>query len=106
MNATITSENAARQPHQPRYLRRREDPLHGAMIAAASMKLHLRRLRRDLVGSHRLATVDRLLDANAAVARSLEWLNGKAEATRHDFEPLEQFAIGPGTLPDAVGVSQ
>lgn len=82
------------------------EPLRVAQLHNLALRLDLRRVRRDLVGSHRVATLDRLLDVNAAVARSLEWLNGKAEATHDDFEAMEQFAIEPETLPDTVGVSQ
>ena len=106
MNATqSTPENAARQPHQS-YSPQREDPLRGAMIANASLKLHLRRLRADLTGPHKVGAVNRLLDVNAAVARSLEWLTGKAGATHDEFVGLEQLAMESQAMPDAVGVSQ
>jgi cob(I)alamin adenosyltransferase len=84
----------------------REDPLKAAQLHNFALRLDLRRARRDLVGSHKIAAVDRLLDVNAAVARSLEWLNGKAEAVRDDFEALEHFVIEGATPPDAVEVSQ
>jgi hypothetical protein len=101
---TCNSANATRQPHQPRYSPPLRDPLKQAAIANGSLKINLRRLRRDLVGAHKIATVDRLLDVNAAVSRSLEWLNGKAEAVPHDFEALDQLAIESGAVPDAVEV--
>jgi hypothetical protein len=53
-----------------------------------------------------MATVNRLLDVNAAVARSLEWLNGKAGATHEEFVGLEQLAMESQAMPDVVGVAQ
>jgi hypothetical protein len=81
------------------------DPLWAAQLHTAAQRLDLRRIRRDLVGSHKIATVDRLLDVNAAVARSLAWLNGK-EATHEAFVGLEQLAMESAAMPEAVGVSQ
>jgi hypothetical protein len=105
VNATITLENTSRQANKPRYSPPLQDPLKQAAIANGSLKINLRRLRRDLVGAHKLATVDRLLDVNAAVARSLVWLNGK-EATQEAFVGLEQLAMESAAMPEAVGVSQ
>lgn len=78
------------------------DLLKAAQLHTAAQRLDLRRIRRDLVGSHKIATVDRLLDVNAAVARSLEWLNGKAEDPRDDFTELEQLATTSVAMPDPV----
>ena len=100
----VTTRNNAQQAH-PRYSPPLQDPLKQAAIANGSLKINLRRLRRDLVGAHKLATVDRLLDVNAAVARSLAWLNGK-EATQEAFVGLEQLAMESAAMPEAVGVSQ
>jgi hypothetical protein len=80
----------------------RESPLKAAQLHTAAQRLDLRRVRRDLVGSHKIATVDRLLDVNAAVSRSLERLNGKAEAVADDFEALDQLPIEPGDVAEAV----
>jgi hypothetical protein len=89
-------------PTNPSYSPPGRDPLRAAQLHNFAQRLDLRRARRDLVGSRKIATVDRLLDVNAAVARSLDWLNGKAEATRDGFAALEQFAIESGAVPDAV----
>ena len=106
MNAnSITTGNDVPQA-RTRYCPPREDPLKAAQIHNFSLRLDLRRARRDLVGSHKIAAVNRLLDVNAAVARSLEWLNGKAGAAGEEFLGLEQLAIEPGAVADAVGVSQ
>jgi hypothetical protein len=106
VNASInTSENADRQAAHPRYCPPKPDPLRAAQLHTAAQRLDLRRVRRDLVGSHKIATVDRLLDVNAAVARSLAWLNGK-EATQEPFVGLEQLAMESAAMPEAIGVSQ
>lgn len=103
MNATInTSENADRQAAYPHYCPPRPDPLRAAQLHTAAQRLDLRRARRDLVGSHKIATVDRLLDVNAAVSRSLEWLNSKAEAVPDDFAAPGQTAIELGAVAEAV----
>jgi hypothetical protein len=102
---SITTGNAVPQV-RTRYCPPREDPLKAAQIHNFALRLDLRRARRDLVGSHKQAAVNRLLDVNAAVARSLEWLTGKAGATHEEFVGLEQLAMEPGAVPDAVGVSQ
>jgi len=98
--------NEPKVPHA-KVTRNPGDPLRAAQLHNFALRLDLRRARRDPVGSHKIATIDRLLHVNAAVARSLEWLNGKADATHYDFEALPQFAIEPGTSPDPVeAVSQ
>jgi hypothetical protein len=96
-HTTITCNPIRESPCPPR-----ENPLRAAQLHTAAQRLDLRRIRRDLVGSQKIATVDRLLDVNAAVSRSLEWLNGKAEATHDDFEALEQLAMEPSSVRDAV----
>jgi len=78
----------------------REDPLREAVIANASLKLHLRRLRCNLVGAQKIGVINRLLDVNAAVALALEWLSGKADATN---EGLERLAMESHAMPGAVG---
>jgi hypothetical protein len=97
-HTTITC-NSIRQSYCPPP----ENPLRAAQLHTAAQRIDLRRLRRDLFGSHKIATVDRLLDVNAAVARSLEWLNGKAEVPRDDFTELEQLATTSVAMPDPVG---
>jgi hypothetical protein len=95
------SANAIRQPHQPQYFPLLEDPLRGAMIANASMKLHLRRLRGDLTGAVKTATVTRLLDVSDSVFRALQWLQGGPGATDDDLEELEQLAMVSRAVPGA-----
>jgi hypothetical protein len=91
-------ENVSRQPRpQPP-----SDPLRDAQLHNFALRLDLRRARRNVVGSRHLAAIDRLLDANAALSRSLDWLNGKAEAVSDDFEALAQFAIESGAVAEAV----
>ena len=68
------------------------DLLRAAQLHNSALRLDLRRLRRDLVGAREMAIIDRLLDVNAAVARSLEWLNGKAEPMHDELAALEQLA--------------
>jgi hypothetical protein len=80
----------------------RENPLRAAQLHNFAQRLDLRRVRRNLVGAQRVVAVDRLLDVNAAVSRSLEWLNGKAEAVPDDFEALDQLAIESGAVAEAV----
>jgi hypothetical protein len=75
------------------------EDLRAAQLHNSALRLDLRRLRRDLSGSCEMAVINRLLDVNAAVARSLERLNGKAEPMHDELAALEQFAIDPGTLP-------
>jgi hypothetical protein len=99
---SITTGNDVPQA-RTRYCPPREDPLKAAQIHNVALRLDLQRARRDLVGSHKLVAISRLLDVNAAVARSLEWLNGKADATD---DCLEQLAMESHAMPDVVGVSQ
>jgi hypothetical protein len=109
VNALCNAEDATRQvdqPQRPRYCPSQVDQLRAAKLHNSSLKLSLRQLRGDLSGPQKTAVINRLLDVNAAVARSLEWLNGKAEATHDELAALEQLAMEPGTLPGAVGVSQ
>ena len=58
----------------------KQDPLKEALIATASLRLHLRRHRRN-AGPQRLVVIDRLLDVSDAFGRSIEWLRGGAVAT-------------------------
>jgi hypothetical protein len=113
MNATITLENVARQPHRPQYSPLLEDPLRGAMIANAQLKLHLRRLRADALGSHRTAAITRLLDVGESVDRSLSFLKGvpdepcRASTADNGLADLgPQLAMESAATPEAVGVSQ
>ena len=106
MNAnSITTGNDVPQA-RTRYCPPREDPLKAAQLHNFALRLDLRRARRDLVGSHKIAAVNRLLDVNAAVARSLEWLTGKAGATHEEVAGLEQLAMESQAMPDIVGVAQ
>lgn len=100
MNAlTCNPEEAARQPRQPRYFPRREDPLRGAVIANAQLKLCLRRLRADALGSHRTAAITRLLDVAQSVDRSLSWLHAASDqscrplASRPELDDLGSIAM-------------
>jgi hypothetical protein len=101
---TCSAENATRQPHQSRYSPRLEDPLRGAMIATASQKLHLRRLRSVLTGPLKTATVTRLLDVNDSVFRALQWLQGRPGSADAALEKLKQLATEPEAIADPVGV--
>jgi hypothetical protein len=92
---TCNAENATRQP---RYSPRLEDPLLGALIANAQLKLHLRRLRADAAGSHRRTAISRLLDVGESVDRSLSWLRGSPD------EPCMPFISGP-ELDDLVPIA-
>jgi hypothetical protein len=103
-NSTTTGNDVPQA--RSRYCPPREDPLKAARIHNFSLRLDLRRARRDLVGSHKIAAVNRLLDVNAAVARSLEWLTGKAGVTHEEFVELEQLAMAEPAMPDVVGVAQ
>jgi hypothetical protein len=84
----------------------REDPLKAAHLHNFALRIDLRRARRELVGSHKMAAVNRLLDVNAAVSRSLAWLRGGPDATDDGVEEFGQLAIESGAMPDAVGVPQ
>jgi hypothetical protein len=97
--------NEPNVPQRPRYCPPR-DPLREAMLATASQKLHLRRLRGDLTGALKTATVTRLLDVSDSVFRALQWLQGEPGATNDSLEELGQLAMEPGAVPDAVGVAQ
>lgn len=102
MNAlTCNAENVARQPRQKLYSPPPQDPLKQAAIANGSLKINLRRFRGSLSGPAKVSALNRLLDASDAIARSLEWLNGKAEVMHDDFAALERFAIESGAMPDA-----
>ena len=78
------------------------DPLRAAQLHNFALRLDLRRVRRDLVAPRKIAVVNRLLDVNAAVSRSLDWLNGRGDGTNEDLVTLEQLAIERGLVPDAV----
>jgi hypothetical protein len=93
-----TTDTHDLQPRRPSYCPPREDPLRGAMIANASLKLSLRRLRGDAAGSRRTAAITRLLDSSEAIGRSLDWLRGKDGAT----DSLEQLGMELQVTPDAV----
>jgi hypothetical protein len=103
---SFTTRNDNLQPRRPRYCPPREDPLRGAMIATASQKLHLRRLRGVLTGPLKTATVTRLLNVNDCVFRALEWLRGGPVATDDSLDELEQLAMDTQAMPDSVGVAQ
>ena len=81
---------------------RQREILRAAQLHNSALRLDLRRLRRDLVGAREMAVINRLLDVNAAVARSLEWLNGKAEVPRDDFTELDQIPNESGAIAEAV----
>jgi hypothetical protein len=113
--ATIdTSENADRQAACPRYCPPGTDPLRDAVVANASLKLHLRRFRRDLVGPRQLATTNRLLDASDAIGRALSWLGATgapcatsvADDELAELGQLDPLAMDAAAKPEAVGVSQ
>jgi hypothetical protein len=78
------------------------DALRAALLHNFALRLDLRRVRRDLVGPQQIVAINRLLDANAAVARSLEWLNGTASALPEDFEAPGHLAIESGAVAEAV----
>jgi hypothetical protein len=78
------------------------DTLRAAQLHTAAQRLDLRRIRRELVGSHKIATVDRLLDVNSAVARSLDWLGCKAEVVLDDSGLLNEVAIESAATAEAV----
>lgn len=103
---TCTAENNPCQPHPKLYSPPPQDPLKQAAIANGSLKINLRRFRRDVSGSAKVSAVNCLLDACEAIARSLEWLNGKADAKHDDFLALEQLATDVAAAPEANGVSQ
>jgi hypothetical protein len=110
---SCNSENVARQPHRPQYSPLLEDPLRGAMIANAQLKLHLRRLRADALGSHRREAITRLLDVGESVDRSLSFLKGapdepyRASTADHELADLGQhLAMESQAMPEAVGVPQ
>ena len=103
---TVPHATTQCNPTRPRFCSSREDPLKAAKLHNFALRLDLRRARRDLVGSHKIAAVNRLLDVNAAVARSLEWLTGKAGATNEEFVGLEQLAMESQAMPDVVGAAQ
>jgi hypothetical protein len=94
---TCSAENATRQPGRPP----KADSLKEAAIANGSLKLHLRRARRDLVGSQQIIAVNRLLDATDAFGRALEWLRGGHGATD---VCVEQLAMESQAIADAVEV--
>lgn len=83
----------------------REDLLKAAQLHNFALRLDLRRVRRELVGSHKTAAINRLLDVNAAVSRSLAWLRGGLDPM-DDLVEFGQLAIESGSMPDAVGVHQ
>jgi hypothetical protein len=91
---------------RPRFCPSRQDPLKAAQTHNFALRLDLRRARRDLVGSHKQAAVNRLLHVNAAVSRSLAWLRGGPDAIDDGLEEFGQLAIESRAMPDAVGVPQ
>jgi hypothetical protein len=111
---SCNSEDATRQLPPKPYSPPPQDPLKQAAIANGSLKINLRRLRRDLVGPRQLATTNRLLDATDAIGRALSWLGaiGDPCATcAADDELAELGHPGPLTVDaaatsEAVGVSQ
>ena|SRR5882672_12282001 len=84
----------------------REDPLKAAQLHNLALRVDLRKARRELVGSHKIAAINRLLDVNAAVSRSLAWLRGGPEATDDGLEECGQLAIESRAMSDAFGVPQ
>jgi len=100
-HATVTCNST-----RSRYCPPREDPLKAAQLHNFALRLDLRRARRDIVGSHRMAAVNRLLDTTDAFGRALEWLRGGSNATHGDFAELEQLAMESQAVPDVVGVAQ
>ena len=100
MNESKSStRNYVPQPYCPP----RRDPLKESLIAVASLRLHLRRHRRE-AGPHQLVVINRLLDASDAFARSIERLRGAAVTTSCGLAELEQFALDSQPIPDAVEV--
>jgi hypothetical protein len=86
---------------QARYDPPQADPLKEAAVANASLKLHLRRLRRDLASSQEMTIIQDILDASAAIARWLECLRGRPGASDHT-EPL---SIAAAAAPAAGNLS-
>jgi hypothetical protein len=110
-----TTHTHGLQAHHLGYCPPGEDPLRGAMIANAQLKLCLRRLRAGAAGSHRTAAITRLLDVGESVDRSLSWLRGspddrcRASAVDDELAELGQLAplaMDAAATPEAVGVSQ
>jgi hypothetical protein len=104
MNERTIPQTTLNQQAHPRYCPPpKQDPLKEALIATASLRLHLRRHRRD-AGPQRLVVLDRLLDVSDAFGRSSEWLRGGTAATDNSLEELEQLATDSRAVPDALGV--
>jgi hypothetical protein len=85
----------------PRYDPPKQDPLKEALTAMASLKLHPKRFRRDLVGSRQLAATNRLLAASDAFGRSIEWLRGGSVGIEDGPEELAQLAMDSRAVPGA-----
>jgi hypothetical protein len=102
--------NELKVSHAPKACNRarslREGPLKSAQLHNFALRLDLRRARGELVGSHKTAAVNRLLDVNAAVSRSLAWLRGDLNGMDDIAEEFAQLAIELGATSDAVGVPQ
>jgi hypothetical protein len=95
MNAnSITTGDDAPQAHPRNCSPPKQDPLKEALIAPASLHLHLRLHRRD-AGPQRLVVIDRLLDVSDAFGRSIEWLRGITVATDNRTDSR--------ALPDSIG---
>lgn len=110
----LSTDNRNLQAHRPGYEPPVPDPWKDAKLHNSALRLDLRRLRRNLVGGQKVSVVNRLLDANAAVARSLDWLGGTGDpcatcAAGDDLAKLGQFdPLAGDAAPShvALGVSQ
>jgi len=103
VNASIiTTGNVLAQAHRRYCAPPKQDPLKEALVATASLRLHLRRHRRD-AGPQRLVVIDRLLDVSDAFGRSIEWLRGGTAATNDSVEELEH-ATDSRAVPGTAGV--
>jgi hypothetical protein len=96
----INTSEIVPQAHPLYCLSPMQHPLKEALIATASLQLHLRRHRRD-AGPQRLVVLDRLLDASDAFGRSIERLLGGTAATDNSPEELEQLATGSRAVSNA-----
>jgi hypothetical protein len=94
----VTTRNDKLQPHPPLYLPRPKDPLRGAVVANAQLRLCLRQLRAGAPGSHRAAAISRLVNTSEAIGRSLDWLRGGPGAADDCLE----LAMESQAIPDAV----
>jgi hypothetical protein len=85
----------------PRSCPPKQDPLKEALIATASLRLHLR-YRRDS-SPRRLIVIDRLLEVSDVFGRSIERLRGRTAINDCGLEKLEPFATDSRAVPDAIG---